>query len=204
MTDAAVVHVIDDDDAVRDSLAALLTATGHAVKTYASAEAFLERLPAAGRGCVITDVQMPQMSGIELLRRMESRLADFPMIVLTGRADVPLAVAALKAGAQDFIEKPFEPAVILAAVRTALQRQARETERGGLQADYGQRIQALSARERDVLRGLLAGWSNKTIARELQISPRTVENYRANVMMKMQASSLSELVRMALITEDTA
>jgi two-component system response regulator FixJ len=146
---------------------------------------------------------MPQMSGIELLRRMEGRLGEFPMIVLTGRADVPLAVEALKAGAQDFIEKPFEAAVILAAVRTALQRLARQTERGGQLADYAQRMQALSARERDVLRGLLAGWSNKTIARELDISPRTVENYRANVMMKMQASSLSELVRMALITEDS-
>jgi two-component system response regulator FixJ len=204
MSEADLVHVIDDDDAVRDSLAALLTATGHAVRTYPSAEAFLERLPTAGRGCVITDVQMPQMSGIELLRRMEGQLDEFPVIVLTGRADVPLAVEALKAGAQDFIEKPFEPAVILAAVRTALQRLARQAERGGQQADYAQRMQALSARERDVLRGLLAGWSNKTIARELDISPRTVENYRANVMMKMQASSLSELVRMTLITDKTA
>jgi two-component system response regulator FixJ len=204
MSEVDLVHVIDDDDAVRDSLAALLTATGHAVRTYASAEAFLERLPSAGRGCVITDVQMPQMSGIDLLRRMEGRLGEFPMIVLTGRADVPLAVEALKAGAQDFIEKPFEAAVILAAVRGALQRLARHAERGGRQADYAQRMQALSAREHDVLRGLLAGWSNKVIARELDISPRTVENYRANVMMKMQASSLSELVRMALITDHTS
>ncbi|MDB5476359.1 MAG: fixJ [Phenylobacterium sp.] len=204
MSDADLVYVIDDDDAVRDSLAALLTATGHAVRAYPSAEAFLDRLPTAGRGCVITDVQMPQMSGIDLLRRMEGRLGDFPMIVLTGRADVPLAVEALKAGAQDFIEKPFEPVVILTAVRKALQGLARQAERGGQLADYAQRMQALSARERDVLRGLLAGWSNKTIARELDISPRTVENYRANVMMKMQASSLSELVRMTLITDKTA
>jgi two-component system response regulator FixJ len=204
MSDADLVYVIDDDDAVRDALAALLTATGHAVRTYPSAEAFLERLPTAGRGCVITDVQMPQMSGIDLLRRMEGRLGDFPMIVLTGRADVPLAVEALKAGAQDFIEKPFEPVVILTAVRKALQGLARQAERGGQLADYAQRMTALSARERDVLRGLLAGWSNKTIARELDISPRTVENYRANVMMKMQASSLSELVRMTLITDKTA
>jgi two-component system response regulator FixJ len=204
VSDSDVVHVIDDDDAVRDSLAALLAATGHLVRTYPSAVAFLEQLPTAMRGCVITDVQMPQMSGIELLRRMEGRLGEFPVIVLTGRADVPLAVEALKAGASDFIEKPFESAVILGAVRAALQRLAREAERGGKQADYAQRIGALSARERDVLRGLLAGASNKTIARDLDISPRTVENYRANVMMKMQASSLSELVRMALLTEDQA
>lgn len=204
MSESDVVHVIDDDEAVRDSLAALLAATGHLVRTYVSAVAFLEHLPTAMRGCVITDVQMPQMTGIELLRRMEARLSEFPMIVLTGRANVPLAVEALKAGASDFIEKPFESTVILGAVRAALQRLARETERDGKQADYAQRIGALSARERDVLRGLLAGASNKTIARDLDISPRTVENYRANVMMKMQASSLSELVRMALLTEDQA
>jgi two-component system, LuxR family, response regulator FixJ len=199
-----LVHVIDDDAAVRDGLTALLGAVGHGVKAYGSAVDFLDRLEIAAPGCVITDVQMPGMSGLDLLRRMEGRLGDFPMIVLTGRADVPLAVAALKAGASDFIEKPFEPEVILGAVRAALQRVARVTERNGRQADYAQRLEALSSRERDVLRGLLDGWSNKTIARQLEISPRTVENYRANVMMKMQASSLSELVRMALITEGAA
>jgi two-component system response regulator FixJ len=199
-----LVHVIDDDAAVRDGLATLLGAVGHRVAAYASAEAFLEGLERAERGCVVTDVQMAEMSGLDLLRRMEGRLGDFPTIVLTGRADVPLAVAALKAGASDFIEKPFEPQVILAAVRKALEGMARTAARSERESDYAQRMAALSSRERDVLDGLLKGWSNKTIARELDISPRTVENYRANVMMKMQAASLSELVRMALITEAAA
>jgi two-component system response regulator FixJ len=194
-----LVHVIDDDAAVRDGLATLLGAVGHRVAAYASAEAFLEGLERAERGCVVTDVQMAEMSGLDLLRRMEGRLGDFPTIVLTGRADVPLAVAALKAGASDFIEKPFEPQVILAAVRKALEGMARTAARSERESDYAQRMAALSSRERDVLDGLLKGWSNKTIARELDISPRTVENYRANVMMKMQAASLSELVRMALM-----
>jgi len=199
-----LVHVIDDDPAVRDSLAALMAATGHGVRTYESAQAFLDRLPTAQAGCVITDVQMPGMTGLELLRRMQGRLADYPTIVLTGAADVPLAVEALKAGASDFIEKPFEAEVLVRAVRTALQKLADKAQRSGEEATYAQRMAALSARERDILRGLLAGSSNKTIARELEISPRTVENYRANVMMKMQASSLSELVRMALLTDAAA
>lgn len=194
------VHVVDDDDAVRDALSALMGAVGHRVTTYESAEAFLDALPEAAPGCVITDVQMPRMTGIELLQQMDGRLGEFPTIVLTGRADVPLAVAALKAGAVDFIEKPFEPQVILGAVRLALQSIAKSVARGERQADCAQRIAALSLREREVLHGLLEGWSNKTIARELDISPRTVETYRANVMMKMQAASLSELVRMTLAT----
>jgi two-component system response regulator FixJ len=201
MSAGACVHVIDDDPAVLDSLAVLLGASGHAVTTYASAQAFLDRLAAAARGCVITDVQMPGMSGLELLAALSARLADFPVIVLTGRADVPLAVQALKAGAVDFIEKPFEAPVILAAVRAALDRMAREAGRSDRQAAYAQRLASLSARERDVLRGLVAGWSNKTIARELAISPRTVETYRANIMMKVQAQSLSDLVRMSLVSE---
>jgi two-component system response regulator FixJ len=201
---AGLVHVIDDDAAVRDALAALLEATGHLVRSYPTAGDFLAHLDTAQRGCVITDVQMPGMTGLELLRRLNDRLADLPVIVLTGRADVPLAVEALKAGASDFIEKPFESAVILAAVASALERIARASERSERQAGYSQRIAALSARERDVLRGLVAGSSNKAIARDLEISPRTVETYRANIMMKLQASSLSELVRMALLTEAEA
>ena len=135
MSKSDVVHVIDDDDAVRDALAALLAAAGHLVRTYASAVAFLEHLPTAMRGCVITDVQMPQMSGIELLRRMEGRLGEFPVVVLTGRANGSLAAEALKAGAWDLIEKPFDGAVILKAVRSALQHVACEAEHGGKPAD---------------------------------------------------------------------
>jgi two-component system response regulator FixJ len=200
MSEMAFVHVIDDDPAVRDALTVLLAAGGHPVKAYASAEDFLARLAGAPPGCVVTDVHMPGLSGLDLLRRMEDRLADFPTIVLTGRADVPLAVQALKAGAADFLEKPFEPGAMLEAVQAVLGRRAQATARTAEQQACAQRLAGLSARERDVLKGLVAGWSNKTIARELEISPRTVESYRANVMMKMQAQSLSELVRMTLLS----
>jgi two-component system response regulator FixJ len=199
MSGVGVVHVIDDDPAVRDSLSLLLAAVGHTVNAYPSAQAFLDRLPATGPGCVVTDVQMPEITGIELLEMMQDRLGELPVIVLTGRADVPLAVRALKAGAADFIEKPYEPETIIGAVRAVLQRVARAAERGDRQTAYADRIAALSARERDVLRGLVAGESNKSIARALAISPRTVETYRANIMMKTQAASFSELVRMALL-----
>ncbi|CAN7578508.1 response regulator FixJ [Phenylobacterium sp. LjRoot219] len=204
MAEPVAVHVIDDDEVIREMLLALLGAAGHRVHAYESAQAFLERLPALSSGCVITDVQMPDITGIELLRRMQARLAEFPIIVLTGNADVPLAVEALKSGAADFIEKPFESVTVLKAVGSAVERLSRTSEQESRHTDYAQRIAGLTARERDVLRGLVAGSSNKTIARELDISPRTVENYRANVMVKMQASSLSELVRMALLTEGLA
>lgn len=203
MGEPLAVHVIDDDEIVREMLSALLSAAGHDVRAYPSPQAFLERLPALANGCVITDVQMPDMTGIELLQLMRSRLTEFPTIVLTGNADVPLAVEALKSGASDFIEKPFEPATVLTAVQSAMDRLSRASEQSGRQAEYAHRIAALTTRERDVLRGLVAGWSNKTIGRELEISPRTVENYRATLMMKMQAASLSELVRMALLSEAT-
>lgn len=204
MAEPVAVHVIDDDEVIREMLLALLSAAGHRVHTYAAAQAFLDELPALSSGCVITDVQMPDMTGIELLRQMQPRLAEFPIIVLTGNADVPLAVEALKSGASDFIEKPFDSVTVLKAVGSTVERLSRTSEQESRQTDYAQRIAGLTARERDVLRGLVAGWSNKTIARELDISPRTVENYRANVMVKMHASSLSELVRMALLTEGLA
>lgn len=196
-----LVHVIDDEPAVVDALAALLGAAGHAVRTYASATDFLERLAEAESGCVVTDVQMPGLSGIELLGRLADRRSEFPVIVLTGRADVPLAVQALKAGAADFIEKPFDAVAMLAAVGAAQDRLVKQAAHADRQGSYAQRLAALSGRERDVLKGLVAGSSNKTIARELDISPRTVETYRANIMMKMQAQSFSELVRMTLVSE---
>jgi two-component system response regulator FixJ len=197
MTD--MVHVIDDDDSLRDALAAMLSARGLRVKAYASARAFLDGLPQAENGCVVTDVQMPEMTGLELLRHMESQLASFPVIVLTGRADVPIAVQALKGGASDFIEKPFEGDVIYAAVRKALDRIVGQTEATEEKADFVRRLAVLAPRERDVLRGVVAGQSNKEIARELGISPRTIETYRANLMSKMGAQNLSELVRMSLV-----
>jgi two-component system, LuxR family, response regulator FixJ len=199
MTADTDAHVIDDDEAVRESIAFLLRSAGLKVKTYDSAVAFLEVAPTIGSGCVITDVGMPGLSGVDLLRRLKELQIRLPVIVITGRGDVPLAVEAMKFGAVDFLEKPFDDNVLLASVRSALNRSeasaAIETERAELRA----RIAKLTPRERDVLDGLVAGHPNKVIAFNLEISPRTVEIYRANVMTKMNAGSLSELVRTALV-----
>lgn len=196
-----VVHVIDDDEAVRESLALLMEAAGLAAHEYESAEAFLEAMETAEPGCIVTDVRMPDMSGLDLLHRLSDRLDRFPVIVLTGEADVPMAVEALKAGALDLIEKPYAADAILGAVTGALRQLEARNDRSSRRAENAQRLAALSAREREVLDGLLKGCSNKEIARDLAISPRTVEAYRANLMMKMGAESLSELVRMSLEAE---
>lgn len=198
----ATVHVIDDDEAVRESLALLMEAAGLTARAYGSAEDFLDAVDQAQHGCIVTDVRMPDMSGIELLHRLSDRLDRFGVIVLTGEADVPMAVEALKAGALDLIEKPYAAGAILAAVTGALRQVEARSERASRRGENAQRIAALSAREREVLKGLLDGLSNKEIARDLEISPRTVEAYRANLMMKMGAESLSELVRMSLDAEE--
>jgi two-component system response regulator FixJ len=193
------VHLIDDDDAVRDSLAFLLKTAGFEVKTYASAAMFLEIAATAGSGCVITDVRMPDVTGMELLRRLKDLKIGLPVIVMTGHGDVPLAVEAMKLGALDFVEKPFDDAALLASVQSALKKEHNDSKQHAERAEIEKRLTALSNRERDVLGGLVAGHANKRIAFDLGISPRTVEIYRANLMTKMQASSLSDLVRMALI-----
>jgi two-component system response regulator FixJ len=199
MDNSAVVHLIDDDEAVRQALAFLLATAGHAVRVYDSAEAFLAAAGTAQAGCIVSDVRMPGLDGIALQRRLKEIGITLPVVIMTGHADVPLAVEAMKAGAVDFIEKPFDDEVLLSAIREALSRQGEtariDAERGQIRA----RIDALSDRERQVLDGLVAGHPNKTIAYDLQLSPRTVEVHRANLMIKMGANSLSDLVRMALM-----
>ena len=194
-----VVHVIDDDEAMRNSLAFLLRSANVQVQTYESAATFLESLAKITMGCVITDVRMPGMNGMDLLQHIRELKVALPVIVMTGHGDVRLAVEAMKGGAVDFIEKPFDDEVLLSAVHSALNAQTTDHEQQAARAAVNDRLARLSNREREVLEGLVAGHQNKTIAYDLQISPRTVEIYRANVMTKMQTASLSDLVRMALV-----
>ncbi len=198
MTDV-VVHVIDDDEAVRESLTFLLKTAGLAVRTYENATAFLRDDPKTKSGCIVTDVRMPDISGIELLHRLNELHVSLPVIVITGHGDVPLAVEAMKSGALDFLEKPFDDDALLNAVNAALRHQGADAKREADRNEIMEKLASLSNRERQVLEGLVAGHANKTIAFDHGISPRTVEIYRANLMSKMQAGSLSELVRMALV-----
>ncbi len=193
------IFVIDDDDAVRQSLEFLLKTAGYAVTGFESAKAFLEILPQLRSGCIITDVRMPEITGIDLLRRIKERGVDFPVIVITGHGDISLAVDAMKLGAVDFLEKPFDDDQLLAALKSALNQDADQAERKAELSEIHDKLAVLSNRERQVLDGLVAGSANKTIAFDLGISPRTVEIYRANLMTKMAANSLSDLVRMAMM-----
>ena len=193
------IFVIDDDDAVRQSLEFLLKTAGYAVTGFESAKAFLEILPQLRSGCIITDVRMPEITGIDLLRRIKERGVDIPVIVITGHGDISLAVDAMKLGAVDFLEKPFDDDQLLAALKSALNQDADQAERKAELSEIHDKLAVLSNRERQVLDGLVAGSANKTIAFDLGISPRTVEIYRANLMTKMAANSLSDLVRMAMM-----
>lgn len=198
MQPESIVYVIDDDDAVRESLEFLLKTAGVSVRGFDSAKAFLDVLPAIKSGCVITDVRMPEITGIDLLRRIKENGLDIPVIVITGHGDISLAVEAMKIGAVDFLEKPFDDDLLLAAVRSALNTEAGAARHKAELAEIHDKLAALSNRERQVLEGLVAGKANKVIAFDLGISPRTVEIYRANLMTKMSANSLSDLVRMAM------
>jgi two-component system response regulator FixJ len=191
--------VIDDDEAMRDSLSFLLDTAGIRARTYESAVAFLQQAESLEPGCIVTDVRMPEMNGLELVRKLKERGAPHPVIVITGHGDVPLAVEAMKAGVVDFLEKPFDDEALLQAVRSALDAQAREDQQQTEKHRFEEMLATLSPREQEVLRGVIAGKANKIIAYELGISPRTVEVYRANVMTKTGAAGLSELVRMALL-----
>jgi two-component system response regulator FixJ len=193
-----IVYIVDDDEALRKSLAFLMKSARIQTQTYDSAVSFLAAKPGNMSGCVVTDVRMPGMSGIDLLRELKKIAVPLPVIVMTGHGDVTLAVEAMKLGAFDFIEKPFDDEALLASVRNALGRGQQEAKREAERSKAQERLDVLSPRERQVLDGLVAGHANKVIAFDLGISPRTVELYRANVMTKMEAASLSDLVRMAL------
>ena len=200
MGGSELVHIIDDDDALRDSLSFLLSSVGIKTKSYETATGYFNDPERGACGCILTDVRMPGMSGIDLLRKLKSDGITVPVIVMTGHGDVPLAVEAMKLGALDFVEKPFNDDALIASVRSALGEAKRHSVHEEERKEIDARLAQLTARERQVLDGLVAGQPNKVIAHELGISPRTVEIYRANVMTKMQANSLSELVRMALVT----
>ncbi len=199
MANEPIVHVVDDDPAIRDSLAFLLDTADLVSRTYDSAAALLAHADNLAPGCIVTDVRMPDMSGLEMVRRLSEMGVRHPVIVMTGHADVPLAIEAVRAGVKDFIEKPFDDEALLSSIRSALAEQMGSPAREGPDAEVLERLASLSARERQVLEGLVAGRANKVIAYDLEISPRTVEVYRANVMTKMQARSLSELVRMTIL-----
>ena len=192
------VFVVDDDEAALDSLVVLLRSEGLNPRAFSSAEAFLAALPAGARGCVISDVRMPGMDGVQLLKTLKSMGCLLPVIVITGHADVTVAVQAMKAGAADFIEKPFESELILRLVRACLEENDEALDANAHVLRLRRRMDSLTSRERQVLEQIVTGSSNKQIAATLAISPRTVEIYRANVMSKMRADSLSELVRMTL------
>jgi two-component system response regulator FixJ len=198
MTTKGIIYVIDDDDAMRDSLNFLLDSSGYSVTLFDDAQRFLEALPGLAFGCIVSDVRMPGIDGIELLKRMKAQHSPFPILIMTGHGDVPLAVEAMKLGAVDFLEKPFEDDRLIAMIESAIREAGPAAASDAIAQDLAARVASLSPRERQVMEGLIAGLSNKLIAREYDISPRTIEVYRANVMTKMQAGSLSELVRLAM------
>lgn len=204
MSQDPIVHVVDDNAAIRDSLVLLLEAAGHPARAHADAAAFLDVLDPAQPGCLIADVRMPGMSGLELQHHLKTSRIDLPVIIITGHGDVAMAVQALKEGACDFIEKPFDEDVLMASVANALDTGARVFRDRRRLADIKARAAGLTPREREVMDLVVQGSPNKAVAEQLAISARTVEIHRARVMEKMAANSLSDLVRMALRLEEDA
>lgn len=200
MSNDRIVHVIDDDEGVRKALAFLLGSAGFLVRIYESAVVFLAADPSSMSGVVVTDIGMPEIDGLELQRRLKARKIALPLVMITGNADIRIAVEALKAGAADFIEKPFDDEVLVATINSAFDRDVENADHNVLRSEVNKRLSTLSARERQVLDHVLDGRPNKVIAQRLSLSPRTVEVYRVNLKMKMQASNTSELIRMVLMS----
>ena len=197
MTADRIVYIVDDDDAIRRSAGFMLKTSGYKVEAFASGVAFLKEVRHVEAGCILLDVRMPDMDGLQVQKELRARGIDLPVIIMTGHGDVTVAVGAMKAGAVDFIEKPFEKAVLLAALDDGFGRIAQSGRRAERAVEAGVRLEALTARERDVLRGLVDGLPNKTIGYDLGISPRTVEIHRAHLMTKLGVRSLSEALRIA-------
>ncbi len=197
MTNRKLVHIVDDEDAIRRSASFMLKTSGYAVETWATGVAFLKEIRHVPEGCVLLDVRMPDMDGLEVQQALLERGVTMPVIVLTGHADVSIAVRAMKAGAVDFLEKPFEKAVLISAIETAFDRLAKADGATARAAEANVVLGVLTPREREVLEGLAQGLPNKTIAYDLGISPRTVEVHRANLMAKLEVRSLSDALRLA-------
>jgi len=197
MSDDQLIHIVDDEDSVRKSASFLLRTSGFETRLYSSGTAFLREAEHAPQGCILLDIRMPEMDGLEVQRELNARGVMMPVIVLTGHGDIGSAVQAMKAGAVDFLEKPFEKEQLLDAIATAFARMGNDDHSGAARHDARARIDALSPREQDVLRGLVRGHPNKTIAYDLGISPRTIEVHRANLMGKLKARSLSEALKIA-------
>jgi len=197
-----LVHLVDDDSGIRRSVGFMLKTSGHRVETYESGAQLLKNSGELDEGCILLDIRMPGMDGLEVQRTLQERGVGLPVIIMTGHGDVGLAVRAMKAGAVDFIEKPFAKETLLKSLEEGYRRLARKEATDHRVRDATVRLQALTPRERDVLDGLAQGLPNKTIAYDLGISPRTVEIHRANLMTKLQARSLSEALRIAFTAKD--
>lgn len=204
MTAEKLVHIVDDDESVRRSAAFMLRHAGYRVETHVSGVEFLKSAKNAERGCVLLDVRMPEMDGLEVQQEMAANGIDMPVVILTGHGDISVAVRAMRAGAVNFIEKPYEKEALLHAIEEAYQRLDRSHDKEMKAGEAHIRLASLTGRERDVLNGLVAGYPNKTIAYDLGISPRTVEIYRANMMEKLRVRSLSEALRIAFIADESS
>jgi two-component system response regulator FixJ len=198
MREAPTVHVVEDDSGMRDALTMMLHGAGMSVRGYASAEELLEQIDNTNPGCLLVDVRLPGMDGFALHRYLAARGSEPAVVLITGHGDIPLAVAALKAGVVDFVEKPFDPSTLLESVREALWRAHETWDRREKASEISRRRSLLSPREATILNLLVEGDPNKVIAAKLGISVRTVEHHRARVMEKMEAHTLSQLIKQAL------